>query len=50
MIGLRNQKIAFTIAAVAFIIVDCVLIYVQGRVDGKSPAEALEDIKEEIKD
>ena len=50
MVGLRNQKIAFTIASLAFIIVDCVLIYVQGRVDGKSPAEALEDIKEEIKD
>lgn len=50
MFGLRNQKIAFTIAALALIIVNCVLIFVQGRADGKTSAEALEDVKEEIKD
>lgn len=50
MIGLKYQNIAFNLAALAFIIIDCVLVYVQGRVDGKTPAEALEDIKEEIKD
>ena len=50
MIGLKHQNIAFNLAALAFIVIDCVLIYVQGRVDGKSSAEALEEVKDEVKD
>lgn len=50
MIGFKHQNIVFNLIALAFIIADCVLIYVQGRVEGKTSAEALEKIKEEIKD
>ena len=50
MLGLRYLNVMFTFIALAFIITDCVLMYVQGRVDGKTPAEALEEVKEEIKD
>lgn len=50
MVGLRYLNVMFTFIALAFIIIDCVLMYVQGRVDGKTPAEALEEVKEEIKD
>ena len=50
MIGLRYQNVVFTFIALAFIIIDCVLIYVQGRIDGKNSTEALEDVKKEIKD
>ena len=50
MIGLKRQNIAFNLAALAFIIIDCVLIYVQGRIDGKNSTEALEDVKKEIED
>lgn len=50
MIGLKYQNIAFNLAALAFIIIDCVLVYVQGRVDGKTPTEALEGVKDEIED
>ena len=50
MIGLKHQNIAFNLAALAFIVIDCVLIYVQGRVDGKTSAEALEEVKDEVKD
>ena len=50
MIGLKRQNIAFNLAALAFIVIDCVLIYVQGRVDGKTSAEALEEVKDEVKD
>ena len=50
MIGLRYQNVVFTFIALAFIIIDCILIYVQGRVDGRTPTESLEKVKEEIKD
>ena len=50
MIGLRYQNVVFTFIALAFIIIDCILIYVQGRIDGKNSTEALEDVKKEIED
>ena len=49
MIGFKHQNIVFNLIALAFIIADCVLIYVQGRVDGKSSEEALKDVKDELK-
>ena len=50
MIGLKPQNIAFNLAALEVMIIDCVLIYVQGRVDGKSSGEALGGVKDEVKD
>lgn len=49
MIGFKHQNIVFNLIALAFIIADCVLIYVQGRVEGKSSKEALKDVKDELK-
>ena len=50
MAGFKCQNIAFNIASLAFILVDCILIYVQARVDKKASAEALEEPKKETKD
>ena len=50
MIGLKRQNIAFNLAALAFFVIDCVLISVQGRVDGKSSTEALKKVKKKVKD
>ena len=49
MIGFKHQNIVFNLIALAFIIADCVLIYVQGRVEGKSSKEALKGVKDELK-
>lgn len=45
----KYQNIIFSYIALGCIIVDCVMIYVQSRVDGKSSEEAFKDIKEELK-
>ena len=50
MISLKCQNALFTFIATGLVIVDCVLIYVQGRIDGKNSTEALEDVKKEIED
>lgn len=50
MVSLKRQNVLFTFIAAGFILIDCVLIYVQGRIDGKSSTEALEGTKKETKE
>ena len=45
----KYQNIIFSYIALGCIIVDCILIYVQSRVDGKPSEEALKDVKDELK-
>ena len=45
----KYQNIVLGYVALGCVIADCILIYVQARVDGKSGEEAIKEVEKEIK-